>query len=59
MSKYKQVGVVYWGAGDKKLEDFKKMFKKVIPPKEMKQAFDDAKKEYKELFPTKVKASKD
>ena len=59
MSKYKQVGIVYWGSGDKKLEDFKKMFVKVIPPKDMKKAFEDAKAEYKDKFPTKVKASKD
>lgn len=59
MSKYKQVGIVYWGSGDKKFSEFEKAFKKIIPPKEMKQSFDDAKKEYKELFPTKVKASKD
>lgn len=59
MSKYKQVGIMFWGTGDKKLADFEKAFKKVIPPKEMKQAFEDAKKEYKDKFPTKVKAGKD
>ena len=59
MGKYPQVGIEFWGGGDKTISEFKKALRTIIPPKEMDEYFKYVKSEYKKQFPTKVKASKD
>lgn len=59
MSKYKQVGIEFWGGGDKTISEFKEALRTVIPPKEMETAFEWAKLEYKIKFGESIKTTKE